>query len=117
MQRRTGVDLARVALRAAREQTRKNGGGQKSKPRPVRTCAGMGFGAAISALVTEHGWELPAAGATLRERWAVIAPGTGRARRGRRLRRGLRSADRVPGVGGVGDEDAPGADPRHGGCQ
>ncbi|MFE4832355.1 DUF721 domain-containing protein [Streptomyces sp. NPDC056672] len=34
----------------------------------------MGLGAAIGALVTEHAWELPAAGATLRERWAAIAP-------------------------------------------
>jgi hypothetical protein len=34
----------------------------------------MGLGAAIGALVTERAWELPAAGATLRERWAAIAP-------------------------------------------
>ncbi|MFG3026209.1 DciA family protein [Streptomyces sp. NPDC048254] len=31
-------------------------------------------GAAIGALVTERAWELPAAGATLRERWEAIAP-------------------------------------------
>ncbi|WP_344384673.1 DUF721 domain-containing protein [Streptomyces thermolineatus] len=34
----------------------------------------MGLGAAIGALVTERAWELPAAGVTLRERWAAIAP-------------------------------------------
>ncbi|MFF9569894.1 DciA family protein [Streptomyces sp. NPDC014685] len=34
----------------------------------------MGLGAAIGALVTERAWELPAAGASLRERWAAIAP-------------------------------------------
>ena len=34
----------------------------------------MGLGAAIGALVTERAWELPAAGGTLRERWAAIAP-------------------------------------------
>ncbi|MET9388506.1 DUF721 domain-containing protein [Streptomyces sp. NPDC002928] len=34
----------------------------------------MGFGAAIGALVTERTWELPAAGASLRERWVAIAP-------------------------------------------
>ncbi|MER6560555.1 DUF721 domain-containing protein [Streptomyces sp. NPDC001027] len=34
----------------------------------------MGLGAAIGALVTERAWELPAAGATLRERWEAIAP-------------------------------------------
>ncbi|MER6738421.1 hypothetical protein [Streptomyces puniciscabiei] len=38
----SGVDLARVTLRAAMAQARQNGGGQraKSKPRPVRTGAG-----------------------------------------------------------------------------
>lgn len=77
----SGVDLARVALRAAMEATRANGGGRKAKtkPRIVRTVRRegrepMGLGAAIGALVTERAWELPAAGATLRERWAAIAP-------------------------------------------
>jgi len=77
----SGVDLARVALRAAMAQARQKGSGQKakSKPRPVRTVRRdgrepMGLGAAIGALVTERAWELPAAGATLRERWAAIAP-------------------------------------------
>ncbi|MEU5201086.1 DUF721 domain-containing protein [Streptomyces scabiei] len=78
----TGVDLARVALRAAMEQARKNGGGQKTKqksPRVVRTVRRdgrepIGLGAAIGALVTERAWELPAAGATLRQRWEAIAP-------------------------------------------
>lgn len=76
-----GVDLARVALRAAVEAARKKGGGLKarSKPRRVRTVRRdgrepMGLGAATGALVTERAWELPAAGATLRERWAAIAP-------------------------------------------
>ena len=77
----SGVDLARVALRAAMEAARKNGTGPKVKkqPRLVRTVRRdgrepMGLGAAIGALVTERAWELPAAGATLRERWAAIAP-------------------------------------------
>lgn len=77
----SGVDLARVALRAAMEQARKNGAGQKAKKKPrtgttVRRDGRepMGLGAAIGALVTERAWELPAAGATLRERWAAIAP-------------------------------------------
>ncbi|MFE9661548.1 DciA family protein [Streptomyces sp. NPDC005955] len=34
----------------------------------------MGLGAAIGVLVTERAWALPAAGASLRERWATIAP-------------------------------------------
>ncbi|MFE7675803.1 DUF721 domain-containing protein [Streptomyces albidoflavus] len=77
----SGVDLARVALRAAMEQARKNGAGQKTKKKPrtgttVRRDGRepMGLGAAIGALVTERAWELPAAGASLRERWAAIAP-------------------------------------------
>ncbi|WP_051820128.1 DciA family protein [Streptomyces sp. NRRL S-920] len=77
----SGVDLARVALRAAMEAARKNGNSQKTKrkPRAVTTVRRdgrepMGLGAAIGALVTERAWELPAAGATLRERWAAIAP-------------------------------------------
>lgn len=77
----SGVDLARVALRAAMEAARKNGTGQKAKrkPRAVTTVRRdgrepIGLGAAIGALVTERAWELPAAGATLRERWAAIAP-------------------------------------------
>ncbi|MEU8949684.1 DciA family protein [Streptomyces sp. NPDC048489] len=77
----SGVDLARVALRAAMEAARKNGGGQKAKKKPRTVTAvrrdgrePMGLGAAIGALVTERAWVLPAAGATLRERWAAIAP-------------------------------------------
>ncbi|MEU9993726.1 hypothetical protein AB0E10_44800 [Streptomyces sp. NPDC048045] len=34
----------------------------------------MSLGAAIGALLIERAWELPAAGASLRERWAAIAP-------------------------------------------
>ncbi|MGW1947329.1 DciA family protein [Streptomyces sp. NPDC001940] len=77
----SGVDLARVALRAAMEAARKNGAGQKAKKKPRAVTSvrrdgrePMGLGAAIGALVTERAWELPAAGASLRERWAAIAP-------------------------------------------
>ncbi|SHM24736.1 Protein of unknown function [Streptomyces yunnanensis] len=49
------------------------------KPRPVRTVRRdgrepIGLGAAIGAPVTERAGELPAVGASLRERWAAIAP-------------------------------------------
>ncbi|MFL4953332.1 DciA family protein [Streptomyces sp. MMS24-I31] len=76
----SGVDLARVALRAALESARKNGGRtSKAKARTASVARRggrepMGLGDAIGALVTERAWELPAAGATLRERWAAIAP-------------------------------------------
>lgn len=79
----SGVDLARVALRAALETARKNGGnGRTAKTKP-RTTPSMvrhggreplGLGAAIGMLVNERAWELPAAGASLRERWEAIAP-------------------------------------------
>ncbi|MGV9844786.1 DciA family protein [Streptomyces fungicidicus] len=77
----SGVDLARVALRAAKVAAQKNGGGRTVQPKPRMTRVvrrdgrePIGLGAAIGALVTERAWELPAAGATLRERWAAIAP-------------------------------------------
>lgn len=79
----SGVDLARVALRAALETARKNGGNSptaKAKPRSTSSVVRhggrepLGLGAAIGMLVNERAWELPAAGASLRERWAAIAP-------------------------------------------
>lgn len=78
----SGVDLARVVLRASLETARKNGG----RTTKVKTKLGMSslvrrgrrepmrLGDAIGMLVTERAWELPAAGASLRERWAAIAP-------------------------------------------
>lgn len=77
----SGVDLARVALRAAMAAARTNGVGKKTKavPRPARTVRRdgrepMGLAAAFGALATERGWQLPAAGASLCERWAAFAP-------------------------------------------
>ncbi|MGW1189290.1 hypothetical protein [Streptomyces sp. NPDC002559] len=77
----SGVDLARDVLQAAMEAARANGGGRKAKSKPRLVCTvrrdgrePMGLGAAIGALVTGRAWELPAAGATLCERWAAIAP-------------------------------------------
>ncbi|MER7050297.1 DUF721 domain-containing protein [Streptomyces jumonjinensis] len=76
-----GVDLARVALRAAMEAARKNGSAPKVKKKPRTGTAvrrdgrePMGLGAAIGALIAERAWEFPAAGGALRERWAAIAP-------------------------------------------
>jgi hypothetical protein len=37
----------------------------------------VGLGAAIGALVTERAWELPAVGASLRERWRPSPPDLG----------------------------------------
>ncbi len=63
----SGVDLARVALRAAREAAKKTGTRTaKSKPRPARTVrrdsrTPMGLGEAFTELIAERGWEIPAA--------------------------------------------------------
>ncbi|MET8746172.1 DUF721 domain-containing protein [Streptomyces sp. NPDC004728] len=77
----SGVDLARVALRAAREAARKSGTGQKTKKKPRAATMvqrdgrePMGLGTAIGTLVASRAWEIPAIGASLRERWAVIVP-------------------------------------------
>lgn len=76
----SGVDLARIALRAAREAARKTGSRTaKSRLRAGATVRRderepMGLGTALGALITERAWELSAAGASLCERWAAIAP-------------------------------------------
>ncbi|WP_051810233.1 DciA family protein [Streptomyces sp. NRRL S-378] len=76
----SGVDLARVALRAAREAAKKTGARTaKSRPHGTRVVrrdgrAPMGLGEAFTALMAERGWDLPAAGTGLCERWAALAP-------------------------------------------
>ncbi|MEU9233555.1 DciA family protein [Streptomyces subrutilus] len=76
----SGVDLARIALRAAREAAKKTGARTaKSKPWGTRTVrrdgrAPMGLGEAFTELMAERGWETPTAGASLCERWAALAP-------------------------------------------
>lgn len=79
----TGVDLARVALRAAKEQSRargaaagaqrqaRRGGGLRSSarrdgrdPQPL--------GAAVRDLITERGWEAPAAVGGVMGRWPQL---------------------------------------------
>jgi len=118
----SGVDLARVVLRAAMETAQKNGNSQKTqqKPQPVRTVRRdgrepMALGAAIGALVAERAWELPH-----RRRFPAPVVGSHRPRRARsrrRLRCRLRPAHRLPGIGGLGDEGPDGTDPRHRGRQ
>ncbi|MFF7854563.1 DciA family protein [Streptomyces sp. NPDC007904] len=78
----SGVDLARVALRAAREAARARGdaaqqkkqarrGGLRSGARADRRDP-MALGAAINRLVTERGWEAPAAVGGVMGRWPEI---------------------------------------------
>ncbi|WP_329212512.1 DUF721 domain-containing protein [Streptomyces sp. NBC_01708] len=77
----SGVDLARVALRAAQaaakttpQPKRRTGA---SAPRRVPGSGGrepLPFGTAISRMVAERGWELAAAGGNILEQWPAIAP-------------------------------------------
>ncbi|MEV5509260.1 DUF721 domain-containing protein [Streptomyces orinoci] len=78
----SGVDLARVALRAAREQARARGAAAQQKKQARRGGLRSGaradgrdplpLGAAISRLITERGWETPTAVGGVMGRWPQI---------------------------------------------
>jgi predicted nucleic acid-binding Zn ribbon protein len=78
----SGVDLARVALRAAKEQARARGAAavQKKQARRGGLRGGaradgrdpLPLGAAISRLITERGWEAPAAVGGVMGRWPQL---------------------------------------------
>lgn len=78
----SGVDLARVALRAAKEQARARGDAaqQKKQARRGGLRSGaradgrdpMALGAAINRLLSERGWETPAAVGGVMGRWPQI---------------------------------------------
>ncbi|WP_079054355.1 DUF721 domain-containing protein [Streptomyces graminilatus] len=79
----SGVDLARVALRAAKEAARARGDAVQQKKQArrgggLRSGSGrdrrdpMALGAAINRLVTERGWEAPAAVGGVMGRWPEI---------------------------------------------
>ncbi len=78
----SGVDLARVALRAAKEAARARGDAAQWKKQPERGGPRSGaradrrdpmaLGAAINRLLTERGWEAPAAVGGVMGRWPEI---------------------------------------------
>ena len=78
----SGVDLARVALRAAKEQARARGDAARQKKQArrggLRSGAHadgrdpMALGSAINRLITERGWETPAAVGGVMGRWPQI---------------------------------------------
>jgi predicted nucleic acid-binding Zn ribbon protein len=78
----SGVDLARVALRAAKEQARLRGEAASQKKQARRTGLRSGaradgrdpqpLGAAITRLIAERGWEAPAAVGGVMGRWPEI---------------------------------------------
>ncbi|WP_406862019.1 DciA family protein [Streptomyces sp. HUAS MG47] len=79
----SGVDLARVALRAAKEAARARGAAAQQK-KQARRGGGlrsgahadgrdpMALGSAINRLITERGWETPAAVGGVMGRWPQI---------------------------------------------
>ncbi|ONK12794.1 DciA family protein [Streptomyces sp. MP131-18] len=78
----SGVDLARVALRAAREQARERGamvqqrrqarrGGLRSGARPGGRDP-LPLGAAVERLTVERGWEMPLAVGGVLGRWPEL---------------------------------------------
>jgi predicted nucleic acid-binding Zn ribbon protein len=72
-----GVDLARAALARAQQQARAAGGARR-RLRPVREARESAdrdplmFGATLDRLVTERGWQLPAAAVGVLDRWSAI---------------------------------------------
>ncbi|MGI5262476.1 DciA family protein [Streptomyces angustmyceticus] len=77
----SGVDLARVALHAARQNAKKHGG-ESATPRARRGKAAsrrgegrdpQGFGAVLQRLMADRAWDLPAAGGSILDRWPDIA--------------------------------------------
>ncbi|WP_329460235.1 DUF721 domain-containing protein [Streptomyces sp. NBC_01497] len=78
----SGVDLARVALKAAREQARARGDAVRDRKQARRGGLRSGaradgrdplpLGAAINRLITERGWEAPAAVGGVMGRWSEI---------------------------------------------
>ncbi|GAA2475990.1 DUF721 domain-containing protein [Streptomyces thermolineatus] len=80
--RPSGADLARVALRAAREQARARGAaaqaGRQARRGGLRSGARadgrdpLPLGAAVNRLISERGWEAPAAVGGVMSRWPQI---------------------------------------------
>jgi predicted nucleic acid-binding Zn ribbon protein len=109
----SGVDLARVALRAAKEQARARGAAAQQKKQARRGGLRSGaradgrdplpLGAAINRLITERGWEAPAAVGGVMGRWPQLV---GAALRAAEVRRGRAGAHRPVRFHGLGDAAA-----------
>ncbi|GAA3086483.1 hypothetical protein GCM10020000_86450 [Streptomyces olivoverticillatus] len=76
----SGIDLARVALKAAREAAKKKGASaRRTRPQPRRRSPRadgrdpVGLGAALESLVAARAWEMPVEGASVLDQWARIA--------------------------------------------
>ncbi|MCX4783948.1 DciA family protein [Streptomyces sp. NBC_01264] len=82
----SGIDLARVALTAAKERAKQLGtrSGPATRKPARRSGTGrrdgrdpMALGSALGRLMTERGWERPAAGGSVLSSWEQIAGGDG----------------------------------------
>lgn len=78
----SGVDLARVALAAAKKAAKQRGATTSAKRTPKNRPSArrggrdpMGLGGALAQLVTERGWETPKAGGSVMDQWpAIVTP-------------------------------------------
>ncbi|CAM5493035.1 MULTISPECIES: DUF721 domain-containing protein [Streptomyces] len=75
----SGVDLARVALQAARAAAKQRPVEKKAARRrnTVRRGDGrdpIGLGTAITGLLADRGWEAPSAGGNILDQWPQLAP-------------------------------------------
>ncbi|MGR3935233.1 DciA family protein [Streptomyces sp. BRA346] len=75
----SGVDLARVALHAARDAARKRGATAEARTPRRRARVGQrdgrdpqGFAAVLQGLMADRAWDLPAVGGTVVDRWPGI---------------------------------------------
>ncbi|MFE0357545.1 DciA family protein [Streptomyces nigra] len=79
----SGIDLARVALLAAKEHARRTGGTTESRTLRPRSRRGArqasdgrdprGLGAVIQGLITDRAWEAPTVGGSAVDEWPEIA--------------------------------------------
>lgn len=76
-----GVDLARIALNAAKQRAKAQGAATPRERRQQRTAARRRGGrdpltlaTALDRLTADRGWELPTAGGSILDQWPAIAP-------------------------------------------
>ncbi|MFI9297543.1 DciA family protein [Streptomyces gardneri] len=76
----SGVDLARLALHQARQDAKQRGNDRPGAPRPKKKAAiqfhgraPVGLGGLFQGLMADRGWDVPAAGGSILDRWPDIA--------------------------------------------
>ncbi|MDV9189767.1 DciA family protein [Streptomyces sp. SR27] len=76
----SGVDLARLALHQARQDAKQRGNDRPGAPHPKKKAAiqfhgraPVGLGGLFQGLMADRGWDVPAAGGSILDRWPDIA--------------------------------------------